>query len=169
MQIGKKKMALDHVLIERMDADDDAGVDLESILRHGAEALFENDDTGDIRYDSQSVDNLLDRSEVENTRTGDDKSAESQFSFARVWTNDTAVLEDRLLQDSEDSTPNDTLWDKILEDRERAAAEEAKARAETLGRGKRKRQVRSYLQFNVQKFLLTYHHFLDGQLQRAFQ
>ena len=141
MQIGKKKMALDHVLIQQMDQEDDAGMDLESILRHGAEALFGDDNTGDIVYDSASVDKLLDRSQIESTNTGEDKSAESQFSFARVWANDKAGLEDSLAT-SESATPADTtIWDKILKERERMYAEEAAARAETLGRGKRKRNV----------------------------
>ena len=140
MQIGKKKMALDHVLIRQMDQEDEAGMDLESILRHGAAALFDNDTTGDIVYDSASVEKLLDRSQVENTNTGEDKSAESQFSFARIWANDKATLEEGL-GDSGTSTPNPTVWDKILKERERAYAEEAALRAETLGRGKRKRQV----------------------------
>lgn len=142
MQIGKKKMALDHVLIQQMDQEDDAGMDLESILRHGAQALFGDDNTGDIVYDSASVDKLLDRSQIESTNTGEDKSAESQFSFARVWANDKAGLEDNL-DTSESATPADTtVWDKILKERERMYAEEAAARAETLGRGKRKRNVR---------------------------
>lgn len=145
MQIGKKKMALDHVLIQQMDQDEETGMDLESILRHGAEALFDDDNTGDIHYDSASVDKLLDRSQVENTGTGDDKSAESQFSFARIWANDKATLEDSL-RDSGDSTPNTTVWEKILQERERAYAEEAALRAETLGRGKRRRQNIDYAQ-----------------------
>ena len=143
MQIGKKKMALDHVLIQQMDQEDEAGMDLESILRHGASALFDDDSTGDIHYDSVSVDKLLDRSQVENTGTGDDKSAESQFSFARIWANDKATLEDGLV-DSGDSTPNPTVWDKILQERERAYAKEVALRAETLGRGKRRRQNVDY-------------------------
>lgn len=143
MQIGKKKMALDHVLIERMDAEDEDGLDLESILRHGAEALFDNDNTGDIQYDAESVERLLDRSQAENTQTGTDASAESQFSFARVWANDTSALEDRL-GDSESTTPNSTVWEKILRERERAAAEEAAAKAEMFGRGKRRRNVVDY-------------------------
>lgn len=141
MQIGKKKMALDHVLIQQMDQEDDAGMDLESILKHGTEALFRDDNTGDIIFDSASVDKLLDRSQIETTSTGDDKSAESQFSFARVWANDKAALEDNL-GDSGTATPADTtIWDNILKERERMYAEEAAARAETFGRGKRKRNV----------------------------
>jgi superfamily II DNA or RNA helicase len=141
MQIGRKKMALDHVLIERMDREDDAGEDLESILRHGAQALFESD-TGvdDIVYDSASVDRLLDRSQIEDTKTSEQKSAESQFSFARVWANDKATLEEDLAETGT-STPNPGIWDKILQERERSFAEEQARKAEAFGRGKRKRQV----------------------------
>ncbi|KAF4943740.1 hypothetical protein F66182_18717, partial [Fusarium sp. NRRL 66182] len=142
MQIGKKKMALDHVLIEKMDADEDEGLDLESILKHGAEALFEDDTTRDVHYDAESVEKLLDRSQAENTQAGDDASAESQFSFVRVWANDNATLEDRL-GDPEAATPvnTTTLWEKILAERQKAADEEALANAQALGRGKRKRAV----------------------------
>lgn len=147
MQIGKKKMALDHVLIEQMDAEDDAGMDLESILRHGTEALFQ-DDSQDIRYDSISVDKLLDRSQVEDTQANADNSAESQFSFARVWANDKATLEDNLGDESNDRAPDPSLWEKILKEREEEVAQEAKARAEALGRGKRKRQTVAYAEEN---------------------
>ncbi|KAN0080601.1 PHD/FYVE-zinc-finger like domain containing protein [Elaphomyces granulatus] len=142
MQIGKKKMALDHVLIQQINAEDEV-LDLESILRHGAEALFDDDETGDIHYDTDSVDKLLDRSHIENTQTADDGSAESQFSFARVWANNKSTLEDRL-GDSEASTPKNTVWEKILSERERAAAEEAATQAQVLGRGKRKRNAVDY-------------------------
>ncbi|KAK2806798.1 hypothetical protein FQN50_005660 [Emmonsiellopsis sp. PD_5] len=141
MQMGKKKMALDQVLIEHMDAEDDTEVDLEAILRHGADALFDDDTTNDIHYDNESIEKLLDRSQMENTKIGNDASAESQFSFARVWVNDS--LSDRL-GNSETPTPNSTVWEKILKERERVAAEEAKANAQALGRGKRKRQTVDY-------------------------
>ena len=142
MQIGKKKMALDHVLIEKMEQDEDAGVDLESILRHGASALFEDQGQEDILYDSASVDRLLDRSKMEDTQTGDDKSAESQFSFARIWANDKNKLEEEI-PDENSTGVNPGIWDRILKERERAYAEEAARKLETLGRGKRKREVRS--------------------------
>ncbi|EEH45351.2 uncharacterized protein PADG_01501 [Paracoccidioides brasiliensis Pb18] len=141
MQIGKKKLALDQVLIEHMDAEDDTEVDLEAILRHGADALFEDNATDDIQYDNESIEKLLDRSQIENTNAGDDGSAESQFSFARVWVNGT--LSDKL-GTSETATPTDTVWNKILQERERIAAEEAKTNSQTLGRGKRKRQTVDY-------------------------
>ena len=144
VQIGRKKMALDQALIESMGAEDDAGVDLESILRHGAQALFNDDDRNDIRYDSASVDKLLDRTQVENTSTDEDKTAESQFSFARVWANDKGTLTDNVEDDRADDTLSDpSVWDKILKQREADAAAEAARNMQTFGRGKRTRQVSS--------------------------
>ncbi|PGH20764.1 hypothetical protein AJ80_03525 [Polytolypa hystricis UAMH7299] len=154
IQIGKKKLALDHVLIECMDAEDDANIDLESILRHGTEAIFNDDTRDDIQYDDKSIEQLLDRSQMENTKVGDDASAESQFSFASVWVSKSGDLEEH--GDSETSTPSNNVWEKILKERERAAEEEAKAKAESFGRGKRKRQTVDYsTQYNgnVQQLL----------------
>ena len=139
MQVGKKKMSLDHVLIDQMDDREDENVDLETILRHGAEALFDDAAT-DIVYDSTSVDKLLDRSAKENTEAGNDASADSQFSFARVWANDKANMDGNLGDESNGSKPVDpSLWDRILKEREQEVAQEAAARVEALGRGKRRR------------------------------
>ncbi|KAK0109045.1 hypothetical protein ONS96_002876 [Cadophora gregata f. sp. sojae] len=145
VQIGRKKMALDQALIESMGADDEAGVDLESILRHGAQALFNDDDRNDIRYDSASVDKLLDRTQVETTSTDKDQTAESQFSFARVWANDQGALTDDVGKVDSDEAPSDpSVWDKILKQREADAAAEAARNMQTFGRGKRTRQAIDY-------------------------
>lgn len=140
MQVGKKKMALDQVLIEQMDHDEDEPKDIASILRYGAEAIFKDEDPQEIKYDSASVDKLLDRSQIENTQEGTDKSAESQFSFAKVWVNEKATLEEGL-GDTTDKVSDPSVWEKILEDRMQAVAEEAAAKEEALGRGRRRRQV----------------------------
>lgn len=140
MQIGRKKMALDHVVIEQLDADEADDKDLATILRHGAAELFADDSKEqDIKYDSTSVDKLLDRSQMESTKTGSDNSAQSQFSFARVWANDQGALEENF--SVVESAPDATAWDRILKERERAAAAEAAAKQEVLGRGKRARMV----------------------------
>ncbi|KKY14409.1 putative chromatin remodeling complex subunit [Phaeomoniella chlamydospora] len=147
MQVGKRKMALDHVLIQQLGVDDDAGMDLESILKHGAAALFdENAADDDIIYTSASVDALLDRSQIENTDTGEDKTAESQFSFARVWVNDKTGLEDGVgtINDTEPAGHDPNIWDKIMQEREKAFEEEQRLKAQALGRGKRKRQNVDY-------------------------
>ena len=139
MQIGKKKMSLDHVLIDQMEEEEGNNVDLESILRHGAEALFQ-DEVSDILYDSVSVDKLLERSSQEDTGIGQNASADTQFSFARVWANDKGDMGGNLGDESTDRRPIDpSLWDKILKEREEEVALEATTRAETFGRGKRRK------------------------------
>ncbi|TQN70667.1 Chromatin remodeling factor mit1 [Colletotrichum shisoi] len=145
MQIGRKKMALDHVLIEAMD-DEGEPDDLESILKFGASALFseDQDDKDIVCYDDASVDKLLDRSDIEQTKTGDDESAESQFSFARVWANDKAAFEDTLAEENEPAV-NPNVWEKILAEREAEAKRIAELNKEVLGRGgRRRRQAINY-------------------------
>lgn len=142
VQMGRKKMVLDHVVVEQLDAEDIEEKDIQSILKFGAAELFKDDADRDVRYDEASIDKLLDRSQIENTRTSGDDSAESQFSFARVWANDQGALEDTLdTADEEVAPPDPSVWDKILMERQAAAAAEALARAEALGRGKRARVV----------------------------
>ncbi len=146
MQMGRKKLALDHVLIQEMDADDADQTDLVSILRHGANELFEDNGEQDIMYDSASVERLLDRSHFEDSRSGEDKSAETQFSFARVWANDQGALQDEMVETVDDDlqAPNPEIWANILKERERVAAEESAARADAYGRGRRARGTVAY-------------------------
>lgn len=141
VQIGRRKIALDHILIEQMDAEDASEQDLQSILAYGAAELFGNDSEADIKYDSAAIDKLLDRSQIEDTKAGDDQSAESQFSFARVWAH--SGLEDALpaAVEAEVQAPDQGLWDKILKEREKAAADEAAAAEATFGRGRRAKHV----------------------------
>ncbi|KAI7183353.1 SNF2 family DNA-dependent chromodomain-containing ATPase [Hortaea werneckii] len=142
MQRGRKKLALDHVLIQEMDADDADQNDLVSVLRHGASELFDDAGDQDIQYDIAGVEKLLDRSHMENTIPGGaDKSAETQWSHARVWANDSAALQDdQMFVDApEEHAPDPGVWSNILKERERIAAEEAAAKAEAFGRGRRAR------------------------------
>ncbi|KAF3389210.1 Chromatin remodeling factor mit1 [Penicillium rolfsii] len=146
MQKGKKKLALDHVLIERMEATEEEE-DLESILRHGASDLFSDNNSQDIHYDAESIDKLLDRSQVEIAEqiasdTPGSSSEQPQFNFARVWQKDRGILEEA---PEDEETPDDTTaWAEILLQRERAAQEEEFKKAEGLGRGKRKRATINY-------------------------
>jgi SNF2 family DNA or RNA helicase len=139
MQIGKKKLALDHVLIQEMDADDAEQTDLVSVLRHGASAVFDNSNDQDITFSDADIERLLDRSHIEKTPAGADKSAEESFSFARVWANDRGRLEETSIDAAQETAPDPGVWDNILKERERIAAEDAAARAEDYGRGRRAR------------------------------
>ncbi|KAF2830729.1 hypothetical protein CC86DRAFT_343714 [Ophiobolus disseminans] len=141
IQMGRKKMALDHVVVEQLDADDIEEHDVESILKFGAAELFKDDNAEqDIRYDDDSIEKLLDRSQIENTKAAaDDDSAEAQFSFARVWANDKGALQNDLGTVEEEVAPDPGVWDKILKERQAIAAAEALARADAMGRGRRAR------------------------------
>lgn len=154
LQIGKKKMALEHVVVERMKADEEENVveDLESILKFGTEALFDNDDSKDIRYDDSAIDNLLNREqyreaatelqikEVEELEGIDKEQGTMNFSFAKVWQADGTTEE---LEVDETETPNESdFWDKFLieQQNQKEKKKQAKREAELkLGRGGRKR------------------------------
>ncbi|KAL6921976.1 hypothetical protein FSST1_006002 [Fusarium sambucinum] len=143
MQIGKKKMALDHALIESMDDDDLAGDDLESILKHGAQALFNDDyEKKSIHYDSAAVDALLDRTDEPETKADDGTS----FSYAKIWSNDKSGFEAGLATEemAEPEAINSSVWDRILAQREAEAQRQAEANREVLGRGGRRRQAINY-------------------------
>ncbi|OAG20737.1 chromodomain-helicase-DNA-binding protein 4 [Alternaria alternata] len=145
MQMGKKKMALDKVVVQDLDKEDPEDEDVESILKYGAAELFKDDDAdNDIRYDDASIDKLLDRSQIENTQTGDDDSAESQFGFARIWVNEKGGLQDDFDIADEEVAPDPGVWDKILKERQAAAAAEALAKAEAMGRGRRTKAAVDY-------------------------
>jgi chromodomain-helicase-DNA-binding protein 4 len=155
MSYGRRKMALDHVLIEQMDAEDATDRDLEGILRHGTKELFDDDGDKDIKYDAALIDRLLEVSHIEHTKAGEDKSAESTFSFARVWANN--ELEETAIEGPEatEVAPDRDVWDKILKERERIAAVEAAEAEQTFGRGRRAKAV-LYPVSNMIKCLLTY-------------
>ena len=144
MQAGRRKMALDHALIESMDDDELEGDDLESILRHGAQALFDQDyQKNAIHYDAASIDKLLDRSEIEQTESTEDGTAETQFNYAKVWANDKSGFDDGLGA-AEDEAPEpigSSVWDQIIAQREEDARKAAAGPREVLGRGSRRRTV----------------------------
>ncbi|KAI0473181.1 PHD/FYVE-zinc-finger like domain-containing protein [Xylariaceae sp. FL0804] len=142
MQMGRKKMALDHALIESMDSKEESGEDLESILKHGAAALFSDTSQQRITFDAASVDKLLDRSQMENTNAGDDQSAETQFSFARVWANDKGAMSADIdaggVTDDISEQQSASIWESILKVREEAHERQRAAQQQTYGRGARR-------------------------------
>lgn len=148
MQIGKKKLSLDHLIIEKMgvEGDEEEQVDVESVLKFGARALFEDEGDGAedkrIKYDSEGVDRLLDRSTIEETKTTEVNGTENAFSFARVWANDKGTLEEGVLGDDASESDVETgFWDILLAEREEKARGEAVKATEELGRGRRRKKV----------------------------
>ncbi|KLU88556.1 chromodomain helicase DNA binding protein 1 [Magnaporthiopsis poae ATCC 64411] len=146
MQMGRKKMALDHVMIETMDKQDVESDDLESILKHGAEALFSEDNEKEIiKYDDASVEKLLDRSHLVAPELGEDDKREREFTLARVWVNDKGGLVDDL-EVVEGAGVSENVWEKLLMEREMDAKRRAEKEAVVLGRGGRRRQAVQYSQ-----------------------
>ena len=149
-QIAKKKMVLDHLVVEKMDDDDLEEKDVEGIIKFGAQALFEADDSKRIIYDSAGIDKLLDRA-TEKTTHDDSNEKETverpgskpmSFSFAKVWVNDKGEATDDLPVDGEEDRPEDEdFFIKYLE-RKKAQVEaekQMKVQQQELGRGARKR------------------------------
>ncbi|PSR81842.1 hypothetical protein BD289DRAFT_484202 [Coniella lustricola] len=148
MQMGRKKMALDHALIETMDREDDEPLDdLETILKHGAEALFKDDNKEVIKYDDDTLDKLLDRSQIKKREELADeeggKPEEKRFAYAKVWENKTGGLADDI-EVTEEPKLDISVWDKILKEREDEAKRLAELNKEVLGRGGRRRQAVKY-------------------------
>ncbi|CCC12513.1 unnamed protein product [Sordaria macrospora k-hell] len=136
LQIGRKKMALDHLLIETMDDKEGEAVnDVENVLKHGAAALFGEGRKKDrIVYDEAAIEKLLDRSAKEETKQDGDKSAESAFAFARVWAQD--GLKDDV--ETEEKALTMSVWDQILQQREEEARLEREKEMQAMGRGGRR-------------------------------
>lgn len=155
MQVGKKKMALDHALIDRMDTED-AGEDLEGVLRHGAEALFSENEKEVIRYDNAALEKLLDRSQAAKP-DNEDTSEEPNFSYGRIWSADKGDFEEGSLEDSDTPEAGElhpSVWDAILAEREAEAERERQMKAEVLGRGGRRRGVSRELRLEEHTELL---------------
>ncbi|KAK9367102.1 P-loop containing nucleoside triphosphate hydrolase protein [Lipomyces kononenkoae] len=142
LEIGRRKMVLDQIVIENMGSVEDEHLDVQAILRNGAKALFENDEDN-IRYDSATIDKLLERTEEDKVSTSQQKE-ENPFGFARVWENEAHDLaEFKDTSESEKKLEEDDrgFWDKILQEREAEIEQELAAREAQLGRGKRIRDA----------------------------
>ncbi|KAK4515941.1 40S ribosomal protein S21 [Mucor velutinosus] len=162
LQIGKKKMALEHVVVERMKADEEEQIeDLESILKYGTEALFDNDDSKDIRYDDAAIDNLLNREqyreaatelqikEVEELEGREKDEGSMSFSYAKVWQAD-GTTEELEITEKDDENESD-FWEKFLIEQQAQKEKKRQEKREAelkLGRGGRKRTAVSYAESN---------------------
>jgi hypothetical protein len=156
MSMGKKKLVLDHLIVQKMDDDDDAGEDLQSILMFGAKNLFEeegdqcskdisctyiiatlegtlgSDFVLDVDHD---VEKLIEKTEVEGDQQAATKETGLSFSFAKVWAADKDTMEE-IHEDVPDTEQGDS-WALALE--RIAAAKGAEQVTEVTGRGARRK------------------------------
>ncbi|KAI8060714.1 hypothetical protein BC940DRAFT_311628 [Gongronella butleri] len=171
LDVAKKKMVLDHLVVDKMDDEDLSANSVESILKFGAKAIF-SDKAKEIVYDEAAVDKLLDRdahfANVEQERVERDErerqdaelaaTAEANgeppaprnllsFSTANIWTSATNDKDDDndtdVVDDANEDQDND-VWLKLLEQGRQEAEKELAQTEVALGRGARKRKVVSY-------------------------
>lgn len=154
MQIGKKKLVLDHLIVQKINDDEDnGGEDVQSILTYGAQALFESEGSSrDITCEflfilrlfrwlsgtyfadtDNDIDKLLEKTEREAVKEAPKASGGLTFAFAKVWAAEKDVLEDIGEEDQTDS------WAQTLEKINQNRAKEQEKEATLSGRGARRR------------------------------
>ncbi|TFK30824.1 hypothetical protein FA15DRAFT_608326 [Coprinopsis marcescibilis] len=135
MQIGKKKLVLDHLIVQKMDDDENSpGENVESILTYGAQALFDQDnDAKDIVYTDQEIDSLIEKTEKEGDGSEGPREGGLAFSFAKVWASNKNDLEDVGDDDQVDS------WAKTLQNINKEKQREMIVDQAVSGRGARRR------------------------------
>lgn len=127
-EIAKRKMVLDHLIVQQMGEVTLDEKDIQSIIRFGAKALFEEDSSArEITYTDQELDSLLDRS-GQATQSSQNEHGEA-FGFSRLWTSADPTDQEQQVTDA--------FWSNLLKER---LAE--KAIPEQLGRGARRRTSR---------------------------
>ena len=148
MQVGKKKLVLDHLIVQKIHEDDTE--DLKSLLTFGAKALFEeNNEDRDINckrgvllcvpklikmQDTENdVDDLINKIETEVVEEENNEA----FSFARVWSTHKETLDD--LIEAENAEETEDSWAQTLKKiAEKRSQLEVKER-EKMGRGARRK------------------------------
>ncbi|KAI8344186.1 P-loop containing nucleoside triphosphate hydrolase protein [Chlamydoabsidia padenii] len=172
---SKKKMVLDHLVVDKMDEEEMESDDVESILKFGLKALFDEDTAPkDIVYDSAAVDDLLNRESIFTAdvpespeidtpdETKNTVTPNMSFSFARIWqrynkpqtgsesspNSDATENQENVDQDKQDKD----VWDKLLAENQQELEKEALLATENLGRGARKRKaIVSYHRKNIKR------------------
>ncbi|TPX60906.1 hypothetical protein PhCBS80983_g01424 [Powellomyces hirtus] len=160
LEVGKKKLVLDHLLIEQMGSNADSRENLSSIIKYGAKALFEENeeslDAARIKYDNAEVDKLLDRSVIFQKKTdeesGPSAATDKLGAFAKLWQTDKAELVEQELTDiagdasdmPEDEGDQGAFWDNLLKHTAEDAMQREAIEYDEHGRAKRRRKNVNY-------------------------
>ncbi|KAG4300599.1 hypothetical protein PCK1_003028 [Pneumocystis canis] len=114
LEEARRKMVLDHLIIESMDEKAEMGIDYQSILSFGAKTLFEDkNDDQEIYYNDNEIEDLLIQSENDVSKKVNTNSTDS-FSFAKVW--ESSIL-NKLNENSKDNKSKNVdidFWNKIV-------------------------------------------------------
>ncbi|KAL6345794.1 hypothetical protein AAG906_017546 [Vitis piasezkii] len=154
MQMTKKKMVLEHLVVGRLKAQNINQEELDDIIRYGSKELFadENDEAGksrQIHYDDAAIDRLLDREQVGDEEATLDDDEDDGFLKAFKVANFEYIDEVEAVVEEEvqkapvenkaavNNSERTSYWEELLRDRyEVHKIEEFNA----LGKGKRSRK-----------------------------
>ncbi|KAL0833750.1 hypothetical protein Bca101_085639 [Brassica carinata] len=150
VQICKRKMLLEHLVVGKLKAPNLSQEELDDIIRYGSKELFaeENDEEGKfgkIHYDDAAIEKLLDRDHIDAEEDSVDDENENGFfkafkvaNFEFIDDNEAAASEEAQAIESKSSSEN--YWECLLKDKyEVQQAEEVNAL------GKRKRNCKQKL------------------------
>ncbi|CAL5435070.1 unnamed protein product [Camellia sinensis] len=154
MQMTKKKMVLEHLVVGRLKAQNINQEELNDIIRYGSKELFadENDEAGksrQIHYDDAAIDRLLNRDQLGDEDATMDDEEEDGFlkafkvaNFEYIDEVEAAAEEEARKASTENKTTTNnpdraSYWEELLKDRyEVHKVEEFNA----MGKGKRSRK-----------------------------
>lgn len=151
---GTKKLGLDHLIIQRLDAEEEEANEVESILQYGAKAIFDDQEAeaSAIRFTDADIDSLLARTSGISPASPK-KDGAATFAHAKIWESARGLEDVTLGAEIEQQADDGDFWSNMLvqqEEAERLAKATTEANA---GRGKRnRREVRL---FNVSRSALA--------------
>ncbi|KAK6237044.1 hypothetical protein QUC31_020837 [Theobroma cacao] len=154
MQMTKKKMVLEHLVVGRLKAQNINQEELDDIIRYGSKELFadENDEAGksrQIHYDDAAIDRLLDREQVGDEVASVDDEEEDGFLKAFKVANFEYIEEAETVAEEEvqkeamenkntvNNSERTSYWEELLRDRYEVHKNEE---YNSLGKGKRSRK-----------------------------
>ncbi|EFP79575.2 uncharacterized protein PGTG_05896 [Puccinia graminis f. sp. tritici CRL 75-36-700-3] len=154
VQTGKRKLVLDHLVIQKASEEEIEANDVASILQYGAQELLTASDEAlqkDVRYTDEELDDLIQRTAegAKSKESADGQSAkpDKSFAFARVWEGGDKGLTslEEIEEDKDASNAQDqrSFWDSILQANEAERAKENQEESGT-GRGHRRRKDVDY-------------------------
>ncbi|KAF8323155.1 hypothetical protein DL93DRAFT_632947 [Clavulina sp. PMI_390] len=163
VEIGKKKLILDHVIVKKMDDEDVQDNSLQSMLSYGAKALFEpnakinttckssymlSHTNANLALDSsEELDDLIDRVRAEAEKPLDEESSTGlNFGFTNIWepqAGSDVVLTEYKAGAGEDAEADADFWAKVLDQSKKQEEEAATAAREQSGRGVRRKATKA--------------------------
>ncbi|WVW84852.1 hypothetical protein I302_106887 [Kwoniella bestiolae CBS 10118] len=154
---GKKKMVLDHLVVQQMGKESEEG-DIDDLLLRGVEAVYSNQggmNIPDIVYNSKNVDELIDKVEAdaeaeakemeEREKAIADGTVESskiksnqQFGFAKIWEADQNQLQNIADENQDDGDGREINWEYIIDAMEKERQEKLQQMMKDQTKKKRK-------------------------------